>query len=149
MTPVFQTDYRIPGGNCFQACVASIMELPLQEVPNFLKESDGGPWTQPQWNAVKEFAKQRDYEVCWLDPDIPDDVGNIEVLKQSGLHYVATGCSPRTDNGHCVVGAGGVTVHDPMANVGGCPLVSDPWLYIFFLPSSDPESQKNCVVKNL
>lgn len=142
MTPVFQTDYRVPGGNCFQACVASIMELPLQKVPHFLKDSDGGPWTQENWNAVKEFAKQHGYEACWLDPDIPEDMESIKVLKRSGLHYVATGHSPRTDYGHCVVGSGGVTVHDPMANAGGCPLASDPWLYIFFPLSSDSKDPK-------
>jgi len=35
MKPVFQTIYGHPDGNCFAACVASILEMELEDVPNF------------------------------------------------------------------------------------------------------------------
>ena len=32
MKPVDQTSFGFPGGNCFSACVASILELPIDDV---------------------------------------------------------------------------------------------------------------------
>ena len=46
MKPVDQTILTAPGGNCFAACVASILELPLADVPNFCSEER---W----WNALQ------------------------------------------------------------------------------------------------
>ena len=36
MIPVNQTTFGAPGGNCFSACVASILELDIEEVPYFM-----------------------------------------------------------------------------------------------------------------
>lgn len=36
MIPVDQTTYGHTDGNCFSACVASILEIPIEEVPNTL-----------------------------------------------------------------------------------------------------------------
>ncbi len=36
MTPVDMTDFGTKTGNCFQACLASILEVPLDEVPHFM-----------------------------------------------------------------------------------------------------------------
>ncbi len=44
MKPVMQTNNDIPGGNCLQACIASIMELPLESVPNFCWDAGSGNW---------------------------------------------------------------------------------------------------------
>lgn len=43
MKPVFQTIFGKPDGNCFQACVASILEMDLEDVPHFCKGDD------PNW----------------------------------------------------------------------------------------------------
>jgi hypothetical protein len=40
MLPVDQTTFGHPGGNCFSACVASLLELPIEEVPYFMGEPD-------------------------------------------------------------------------------------------------------------
>ena len=37
---IFTGDKEGRFGNCFQACVASILELPLEEVPHFCAEDD-------------------------------------------------------------------------------------------------------------
>lgn len=43
MRPVLQTRFGFPSGNCLLACVASILEVPLEEVP------DG--WDEEGWLA--------------------------------------------------------------------------------------------------
>ncbi len=35
MKPVNQTKMTPPEGDCFAACITSILELPLNEVPNY------------------------------------------------------------------------------------------------------------------
>ncbi len=37
MKPVFQTTYGKPEGNCFPACIASVLEMELEDVPHFCK----------------------------------------------------------------------------------------------------------------
>lgn len=131
MTPVLQTDYRAPGGNCFQACVASILDLPLASVPHFLKGSDGGMWTQDHWDVVRRFAEQYGRMAVWLDPDKPEDLPFIQRMNDEGLYAVATGKAfPSSEYGHCVVWQRGQLAHDPMGDGHG--LASEPWLYILF-----------------
>ena len=43
MKPVDQTTFGSPHGNCFQAGVASALELPLEEVPHFC-DGDNPMW---------------------------------------------------------------------------------------------------------
>ncbi len=40
MTPVDQTTFGHPGGNCFSACIASVLELELDDVPYFMDVED-------------------------------------------------------------------------------------------------------------
>lgn len=42
MTPVFQTQLLPPEGNCLQAAVASVLDLPLDAVPHFVAEELSG-----------------------------------------------------------------------------------------------------------
>lgn len=56
MTPVFQTIISGTEGNCMQAAIASLLDLKLEEVPNF-KES-GHLWMQD----IYKFLWDRGYE---------------------------------------------------------------------------------------
>lgn len=42
MIPIDQTEFRPAVGDCLRACVASILELPLKDVPHFLRDSGSG-----------------------------------------------------------------------------------------------------------
>jgi len=44
MKPVFQTNNSVPGGDCLRACVASILELDIEEVPHFCGEKPHEEW---------------------------------------------------------------------------------------------------------
>ena len=56
MRPVMQTTYGDPGGNCFEACIASITGIELERIPHFLGEGwfeDYVAWLRHAgWNAV-------------------------------------------------------------------------------------------------
>jgi hypothetical protein len=83
MMPVFQTILQAnpPGtpeqewGNCFSACVASLLECPVEGMPNFHDTVDGMEWWQ-RWNewlyeryrcrlSFWEPGVERDVEVSW------------------------------------------------------------------------------------
>lgn len=93
-----QTTFGHPGGNCFSACVASLLELPIDVVPYFMEPKDWFSgfldWLRPRgWWA---FATTL---VAGGKAWYPD------------CYYIMGGKSPRGD--HAVVARGGEIVHDP------------------------------------
>ena len=53
MKPVEQTKFSYPDGNCFAACVASILELSLDEVPDFRGDDWFEQWQE--WLAARNL----------------------------------------------------------------------------------------------
>lgn len=101
-------------GDCYRACLASILDLPSEQVPHFIQDRAA----QPAW---------RDDERMWLAarglqaivmvfklplPTILECIGAMN----PGVHYIIGG---RGSNGmpHAVVACGASIVHDP-GNVG-------------------------------
>jgi hypothetical protein len=97
MKPVDQTTFGVGLGNCLSACVASLLHLPIEEVPHFGADD---LWFQRlcDWLAPRGF-----YAMCiHYDPDhVP-----------SGF-YILGGKSPRGEFLHAVVANGRTIVHDP------------------------------------
>ena len=54
MMPVYQTVLEPPHGNCLQACIASLFELPLEDVPNFMAYGSG--WRTKYRKFLKTFG---------------------------------------------------------------------------------------------
>lgn len=107
MKPVNQSILHDPEngkiGNCFQACVASIFELPIEEVPHFVKI-----WDSRWWLLFSE----------WLD-----DYG-IEPVEITGDRYIPPGhyiASGPTNRGtlHCCIYHEGMLAHDPHPSKAG------------------------------
>ncbi len=107
MTPVDQTTFGVKRwpylpGNCLSACVASILDMPTESVPLFVKKTDpcDGIW-----------AERLDK---WLAEDglgaliLPASV----VLAPPEGFYILYGLSVK-GNEHAVVGKAGRIVHDP------------------------------------
>ncbi len=101
MEPVIQTMFGKDKGNCFQAVIASIFEMNIDEVPNFMEGVN-------QENAHVFVNRLNE----WLRP--------------MGLYYLEvtghlagpcicelSGKSPRGDFNHAVVGRGSKVIHDP------------------------------------
>lgn len=98
MIPVEQTYLAPPEGNCFAACVASILELGINDVPNYHSEE----WFQ-QWN---EWLKPRGLMLLTfaIQP------GNT--WRPAGFSIIGAK-SPRGDWIHAVVARDGQVVWDP------------------------------------
>ena len=105
MKPVMQTVFGYPHGNCMAACVASLLELPIEDIPVIAAvETFNDQWDE--WLRERGFGR-----VCFHSD------GKNFIPK--GYHLIS-GPSPRPindENGvrvcHVVVGLDGVQVHDP------------------------------------
>lgn len=104
MIRIHQTKFGYPDGNCFAACVASIMECDISDVPLQSAVSD----IEPLRHWLGRF------ELCEVTFELGD-------YRPSGL-YVLTGLSPRSVVGlrakHCVVARGSEILHDPHPDGG-------------------------------
>jgi hypothetical protein len=68
--PVFQDNFEVGQGNCFAACIASILELPLDAVPNFCMDhldADGSTWLE----RTCAWLKERGWGVLLFNWDAP------------------------------------------------------------------------------
>ena len=99
MKPVDQTRFGPVEGNCFAACVASILEIPIEEAPDVM--------SIPNWyEAFAEWLKPRGmYPICF---NLTKN-GWVPI----GLH-ILSGKSPRWAGDHAVVARGTEIVHDPI-----------------------------------
>jgi hypothetical protein len=88
-------------GNCWQTVIASLLELPMEEVPDFVNEYEAGG--QHWWLHTIDFLKKHDMQI----KPIPDHPDTDEL-------YLVSGPSPRyNDQYHVVIYQRGRMVHDP------------------------------------
>jgi hypothetical protein len=87
MIEVEQTIFTIPGGDCFAACVASILELPINAVPNFPSEDGDETW----WHSWQEWLKPRNLAFLgWPDDNLGSDAVRADTLRGYSIltvHY--------------------------------------------------------------
>lgn len=139
MKPVDQTIFVDPGGNCMSACLASLLELTLADVPNFSpKAKEPGAWHA----AIQEWLETRGFEALFF----PIEAGPVSRGERIGTwtfearshvpkaYYVLGGVTPRGGN-HSVVARGTEIVFDPdpcfregLATIdsGACLMPLDP-----------------------
>lgn len=108
-------------GNCMQAAVATLLGLPLGDVPHFAAiEGDWGA-------AFKAWCLGR--QLLWISlgvMDVPDD-----------MPCILCGKSPRGIE-HCTVGRGLDTVWDPHPSRDGLTTISEVWVLAPYLPEVRP-----------
>ena len=125
MKPVHQTQFAAPAegepgdpkttGNCTAACIASMLELNLADVPNFAVRPEG-EW----WPWMLQWLTDRGWYAIAFPGHFP----------YPG-YYLVSGNSPRGDFKHLVVYCAGELVHDPHpsgAGIDGEPI--DQWLLV-------------------
>ncbi len=99
MKPVLQTRFEAGHGNCLNACVASILELPL------------GPGGVPEEKGALRLwlLEQHDLGIVWVTR-----IRGTLTLAGWGHFYLASGQSPRNPEiDHAIVMCDGEEVHDP------------------------------------
>jgi hypothetical protein len=122
-------------GNCWAACIASILEIPLSELPD---EADYWTPGQPQSKSYIPYEKAT---FAWL---LQRGLILVEV-KMPDVYFrgdewepycILAGPSPRNPLvSHAVVGRGAKIVHDPHPSRDGLLTVDgEPWWYEFLVP---------------
>lgn len=127
MIPVMQTKVStIDGkskGNCFEACIASLLEIPIEEVPRF---NDMGPikWHIPFHN----FLRDKGYQCYGTGRPTTHDLATYPGVDG---YVIVSGKSPRewVKDGHAVIYKNGVLAHDPHPSKEGI-LTIDSWFLI-------------------
>lgn len=117
-----QTEYHSPEkgtrGNCAQACVASILGLTLDEVPNFIENNQD---SSSFWQSLMDFFLTKGY--CLLRfKNTPDFV-------KPNCLYLATG---KTSLGvdHMVIRQADELVHDPSYFKSDLLYIENIWLLV-------------------
>lgn len=129
MRPVHQTRHGWPDGNCLMACVASVMELPLEACPD-LGSADGEEG-HADWGIMRAFAQDRGYALCWWDGRPPAGYSIVSLMQPNGIP-------------HACVALDGTIVHNP---VQGAPLefpatVRGYVAFVLLAPASAPGGSK-------
>jgi hypothetical protein len=137
MIPITQDQFG-EEGNCMAACVASILELSLDQVPNFAAgNNSSGAWFPKMW----DFLYPRGFEIVpyylsgRVNPDdtpLPDEVLNFLDLPEHLLkvHPYYLQCGPAARGfSHATVGRGGLIVHDPHPSRAGL-IKTDHYLFL-------------------
>lgn len=112
-------------GNCLQAAVASMLDLPLEGVPHFAIYAD---W----WSAMRRWLREaRGMDWAYVAFPVSGDQGDwwdryAELGRENGWHVLLGGPSPRGPFSHVVVGNVDLElVHDPHPSRDGLVSVED------------------------
>lgn len=109
MIPVYQTMTVANDGtgNCYNACVASILELPLRDVCGVL------PSDNPYWSAWHDWFRARGLELNWhRDPTEPPK-GFAIASGYGGRRYPQGHDRAGEEIMHAAVVFNGKLIHDP------------------------------------
>ena len=110
MIPVYQTIQDSKHGNCYAACIASILECSLTDVPNFM--ADG---TDKFSTLLNKWLKNKAFTIISINMhrDIPYITESFEEV-----YSIGTVKSSRFKDGlHAVVCKGFDIIHDPNPDV--------------------------------
>lgn len=132
MIPVDQTVFGFPNGNCLMACVASILECSLDELPTMDSCTHDGSW----WGILQRVLQERGLTAVYYQPVGEWCGAPFAHIAPPGYHLV-TGESPRglVDDrgnviGHVCVAKDGVVVHDPHPSRAGLASAPKDWILI-------------------
>jgi len=117
LKPVDQTIIDVENGDCTRACLASILELEIDAVPNFIRY--GASWFKIFW----PFLKSLGYEYYGVGFPIGDEYPKGHIIRDEPNidGYVIASVPSRCfeNSGHSVVmDLEGLVVHDPNPNKG-------------------------------
>ena len=121
MKKLLQTKFN-ENGNCFNTCIASILETEIEEIPSKIESED---W----WSYIDRlnvFLKDN-YYVFLLYAEYPDWAEYIADNYEDSI-YIACGKAKRGFE-HAVIYKGNSMIHDPHPDNSGIESIS--YAYIF------------------
>lgn len=132
MKPVMQTEFGLKG-NCLTACIASLLELNINQVMNFHTGTpDGCSQTDPEgvnifWNNVHQWLNQNHFGMIHLG----DSDNVLETIGMIEGYFLVGGKSPRGYS-HAVIYTKHGLAHDPHPEGGGVIPESVSLIYPMF-----------------
>jgi len=117
-----QTVFGYPNGNCFSTCVACLLDVPVEDVPNFVADNDHWFHALEKW-----LVPQGLIPLC-----VPVEDRLCQYDEVTNALSIATGPSPRGDFYHSVVWKDGDLRWDPHPEGKG--IDGEPQHYILILP---------------
>lgn len=139
MIPIDQTEFSTKEGtfgNCFSACLASILEMPIEKVPNFMTLSNGEDVIKGASQWLIQYGFILLHRPILKEGDKPD-LFWYHTQQGFDLYYIVTGISPRKNPlkpdehlKHACVSRMYQIVHDPHPDKNGLLKITD---YYFLL----------------
>jgi hypothetical protein len=121
MNKVFQTKFN-DEGNCFAACVASMLKCDIDEVPHLGIEEEWNEYEERLNNYLRENYRTVLTHVPY------DDWGDFISFYHKDSYYIVSGQSERGYE-HAVISKNELMVHDPHPSSSG---VTDMKSIFFF-----------------
>ncbi|WP_458317138.1 hypothetical protein [Mycolicibacterium brisbanense] len=102
-------------GDCWRACIASVIGCPITEVPHFVRDH-GTEW----FEATNTWLTAQCGETVLYAPGEPWAADELSTITRRP-YIILNGGSPRGEFAHCVVAdvATGAVVHDPHPSRNG------------------------------
>lgn len=112
-------------GNCFSACLASLLEIKLDQVPYFAGMRKN-VWQKNLFQWLHSVGYEYD---GWLSVD---QFSQMKKLKGVDGYFIVAGESPRgaAVGGHSVIYKNGKMVHDPHPSRAGLKTVKGAYIII-------------------
>jgi hypothetical protein len=138
VTPVDQEFLHQPEqgqhGDCMRACLASLLDLPLQSVPHFAQLAADGQGDF--WTMVAEFCRSHGFSFVTM-------AGSF-VWAEDEIYHIIGGPSPRGNGHHAVVGRNGNIHFDPHPSRAGLAGTAAEWKLDFLVrPGAPPDTGKD------
>lgn len=133
MKPVDQAITNSNNGDCFRACIASLLEFPLERVPNFMDAKpeewfeDCAHWCMRRGFNIVDWHISEAERVAWI----------------LGGYYIASGPGPRGCL-HSVVYLNGEMVHDPHISRDGIDEITHVTLLVPLNPAGIARPRLKC-----
>jgi len=131
----FSSDWQADDcGNCLQACLASIFDFELSDVPHFVHLYDD--WFHPLQDWLAGYGL---YAMKVVNPH-PEKDGYERLLGVKGCALMF-GKSPRGAFDHIVVSDGGKLAHDPHPTHAGLESVNGFYVFVSLNPIQRADTQ--------
>lgn len=138
MKPVYQKrEFHAPSigryGDCVRACFASLLELPLDRVPDLTKKMNKADSIGAALEIFSEFLAKHNLMPITVPGGALRTFDATAATPFVDDYHLLAGKAKGTGTPHCVVGRNGKVVHDPAPDGNGLEGSLDDWLAILFV----------------
>jgi hypothetical protein len=154
MIGVLQTEHGADYGNCFAACVASLLHLRIDEVPTLRAENGDPPWSCEVWNRVylprvREFLADRRIMLMNYAFQSSRPLSEVSIMapvtRDRGFWIAGVASIRHKDQFHAVVCRGLEIVWDPSGKLLSTDLYGNCASAFFLVPFDPMQTIKQVV----